>query len=129
MGNKAVTDGVVFSGRFDPPHPGHIQSIHHLKSRFKYVLVMILDYPERKYPISYVLKVIKDTCNGSSICVQVNKTHFGKLQLHEWHKIGYRYYAGGNLTVLRHMELIIGHENCLYLPRSYEYEAHLYPPP
>jgi nicotinamide mononucleotide adenylyltransferase len=37
----------IFSGRFDPPHEGHRQTIEKLLKRYDWVIVVILDYRGR----------------------------------------------------------------------------------
>lgn len=133
MGNNhIIKGGIVFSGRFNPVHHGHTETIFNLAELYDRVLVVVLDYPDRGFPISYVLRVFNRAIYHShykNVGVITNKMHFGKLQLHEWQTFGCKYYAAGNLKVLRHMELLIGATNCVYTQRSFEYEAHKYPPP
>ena len=131
MGNGGrIKGGIVFSGRFCPPHPGHFQTIYDLAEKYDKVIVVILDYPDRKWSIAYTKYVFNKQlyhCRHRNIEIKSNKTHFAKVQLGEWQSYFCKYYAAGNLAVLRHMELIGA--DCVYTERSFEYEAHKYPPP
>jgi len=111
----------LFSGRFDPPHPGHIASIQKLLHKFEKVVVMMLDYPERRFPLSFCCRVIEKCVCNENMSVQVNKTHFGKLTEKEWNSHNCDIYAGGNLKVLDHIEklgILV-----YYIDRSFPYAA------
>lgn len=112
---------VVFSGRFDPPHPGHLATVKRLLKKFGYVNIVILDYLERDYPLNYVKGIFREMFEGSQVNVMANRTHFGEMTKDEWDGFKADYYAAGNLKVLRHMERIGA--NCYYVERAYEYTA------
>jgi len=116
---------VVFSGRFDPPHPGHIATIIRLKNTFKEVKVVMLNYPERRFPVTYCLKVLAECLQlDPSVRFFYNETHFGKLTLEEWEDFNADYYAGGNLSVLNHIEKM--DIKTWYTERAFDYAASKY---
>jgi cytidyltransferase-like protein len=114
----------LFSGRFDPPHPGHIASILRLADKYDEVVVMMLDYPDRNFPIEYCGKVFSECIEREKVKISVNKTHFGKISLEEWELFQCDLYAGGNLSVLRHVEKL--GIKVHYLERAFEYSASKY---
>ena len=108
----------VFSGRFDPIHVAHLQSIAQIAKRFDHVLVPILDYPDRAID-AYVVKEIAETLLDTIISINnitfiVNDIHFGKITLEEYNKfisdnIGVNadvMYLSGNPQVIEHMKNI-----------------------
>jgi len=116
---------VLFSGRFNPPHPGHFASIIRLSKIFKTVKVVILDYPNRKWPIKYCLNVFQEIfapmekVNPRFI---VNVVHFGVIkegQLEQFKP--FHVYAAGNLSVLRNFERL--GVPVFYLERAFLYSA------
>lgn len=114
---------VLFSGRFDRPHIGHLITIGKLGQRFAKVIVPVLDYPEAHYPVSYRLEVLKDAlslCKGN-YTVFANKHHFGKITKDELKEYTFNIYASGNRECLNHIS-DLGYET-LYTPRSYDYAA------
>lgn len=117
---------VVFSGRFDPPHPGHIATIKRLSKIFNYVEVVILDYPERRYPLTYCLNVLEECLvdENNSIGISSNKTHFAKLTITEWLPFNAAYYAAGNLEVLKHIESL--GIKTYYVDRAFDYSSRKY---
>jgi cytidyltransferase-like protein len=110
----------IFSGRFDPPHLGHVQTILKIAKRFSKVVVVILDYPERKVVNAMEAKdifdylfdmVFPETCR-SKVDVVINNIHFGKIKFSEYdcflRNIGACYnhtvYLTGNFEVLVNMQ-------------------------
>jgi nicotinamide mononucleotide adenylyltransferase len=74
----------VFSGRFDPPHIGHVLTIIRLLKRYDRVVVVVLDYPEREScPAAKAkeifIEVLSSIRGNGIITVMVNNTHFGKI--------------------------------------------------
>lgn len=124
----AKTDlSVLFSGRFDPPHPGHILQILKLAKKWKKVKVVVLDYPERRFPIVYVMSVFQEIIDSESVEFFRNNIHFGEITEEEFKKFECDLYVGGNLTVLRHIEKM--GIPCEYLPRALEFSSRHYPDP
>lgn len=110
----------IFSGRYDPPHWGHLKTILKLTKIFSKVVVVVLDYPERKVVDAVESKLIfNDMFNmifpeisRSKVDVVINKIHFGKITFAEYdaflRKIGACYnhtvYLSGNMQVLENMK-------------------------
>lgn len=110
----------IFSGRFDPPHMGHIQTILKLAKRFSKIVVVVLDYPERKITnaieamkiFNYLFDMVFPDIARSKIDVVVNDIHFGKITFGEYdaflRNIGACYnhtlYLSGNPEVLKNMD-------------------------
>jgi nicotinamide mononucleotide adenylyltransferase len=108
----------VFSGRFDPIHVAHLQSIVQIAKRFDHVLVPILDYSDRAIS-AHVVKGIAETLLDAMIPINnvtfvVNNIHFGKITFEEYNKfisdnIGENadvMYLSGNPQVIEHMKEI-----------------------
>ncbi len=114
----------IFSGRFDPPHPGHIAQIIRQAREYEHVNVVVLDYPTRSFPVGYVCEIFSEILSDRNVSVYSNKTHFGEINIEEIKEIGGDIWLGGNLKVLRHMERI-GFPS-QYIPRVFEYEASKY---
>lgn len=115
---------VVFSGRFDPLHPGHIATMMRLSKKYDIVKMVILNHPERSYPASYIKQVCDEIFEGTNVRICINKTHFAELTLEEWNYFGGSVYAAGNLQVLKHIESL-GIE-CIYVDRAYDFSASHY---
>ena len=111
---------ILFSGRFDPPHPGHIASILRLEKK-GHVTVVVLDYSDREYPIEYVKTVFNEIFERHGVEIITNSVHFGKVDVDELKNFGCDVYAGGNLTVLRHIEQL-GHP-VMFCDRAFEYSS------
>lgn|GEM_PF-5169464 len=113
----------LFSGRFDPPHLGHLLSIARLGRQHE-VHVVILDHPEQKYPIAYRLQVFKEAVSylqGGPYHVSANKVHFGRINRSELALYKFDFYASGNMACVQRMESL-GYP-CYYVERAYEYAA------
>jgi cytidyltransferase-like protein len=110
----------VFSGRFDPPHLGHIQTILKLSKRFSKIVVVVLDYPGRKAVdtegakdvFNYLFDMVFPEISRSKVDVVINNIHFGKITFAEYdaflRQIGACYnhtvYLSGNPSVLDNMK-------------------------
>lgn len=87
-----------------------------------HVKCVILDYPDKRYPICFVEKVMRESLEGLDVEILVNTTHFGEITKEELKQFGdFDKYAGGNLDVLKHLESL--GVKCEYWPRSYAYAA------
>jgi phosphopantetheine adenylyltransferase len=118
-----INKTVLFSGRFDNVHPGHIATIQRIGQIYKKVLVVILDYPDQVYPLIYRYQVLRQTLMFSKgdYEVIVDKTHFGKITKKELEKFDFNVYASGNLDVLKHIS-DLGYE-VMYTERAFDYSA------
>jgi hypothetical protein len=115
---------VVFSGRFDRPHIGHVAAIVSLGQVFNRVLVPVLDYPEQHYPVAYRHQVLQDilsVIDPVKYQVTVNRTHFGMLTKEEWNTYHADWYASGNWQVLAHVETL--GVRVLYVGRKWGYAS------
>jgi cytidyltransferase-like protein len=114
---------VCLSGRYDPPHPGHITTLQRLGRRFKRVLVIVLNYPERKYPVDYVIQILEEILGNSVGTYEVfsNQDHFAKITKEQADLFKFDVYAAGNLETLDHMQKL-GYD-ILWTDRTWHYEA------
>jgi cytidyltransferase-like protein len=117
MNDKYTT--AIFSGRFDPPHLGHVQTVLKLAKRFSKVVVVVLDYPERKTVnadgtkdiFNFLFDMVFPEISRSKVDVVVNSIHFAKITFAEYdiflRNIGACYnhtvYLSGNPEVLENM--------------------------
>lgn len=124
MEESEITSRVLFSGRFDPVHPGHIATIIRLCDEFGMVKVIILDDDSRAYPVEYIREILKECLQKYMAIILTNKTHFGEITKKELDSYGCTHYAAGNLPVLRHVEKL-GME-VIYVERAYDYSARDY---
>lgn len=121
---NSLTQVALFSGKFDPPHPGHFASICELGKKFGAVRVVLLDYPNRRYPVEYCIRVFKETfdCVNFPVYFHVNKTHFAEVTKEELDQFKpYHIYVAGNLKVLRHIESL--GVPTYYQHRKFDYQA------
>ena len=111
---------IIFSGRFDRPHLGHIETITKLGREYARVIVVILKYEDQRYPICYRYErmlAILDRCKGN-YDVRVNQTHFAEITREDLDCYDADVYGAGNVEVLRHIESL-GYP-CVFLDRSDE---------
>lgn len=112
---------VLFSGRFNPNHLSHVCSIIRLAKTFKKVIVVILDYDEREWPVVYTKQRFVEIFSempSLEVDIRVNNKHFGQITKVELEVFQpFDYYAAGNLKVLRHMERI--GVPCIFVERAY----------
>jgi hypothetical protein len=112
----------VFSGRFDPPHLGHLMTILSLCRDYARVVVPILDYPQREACSSQAAMSIfesifdglfPEACAGKvEFCV--NDIHMGKITAEQYDMFlcscglsrDNSVYLSGNPLVITHMESI-----------------------
>jgi hypothetical protein len=123
MGDTRKSLTVLFSGRFDRPHVGHIASILRLGTVYGMVKVVVLDYPERKYCASYAAQMLQEILEQSvgTYEVSINKEHFAKIPKESLDAFGFDVYASGNHECLNHISKM-GY-SVLYVERAYDYEA------
>lgn len=114
----------LFSGRFDPVHPGHIAQVLRIIAKYDSVKIIILDYPNRRFPVGYIWDVFRECLPYKNVEITTNFTHFGELTKEEWDRYNCDIWVGGNLKVQRHLETLS--IPCSYLPRAFDYEASKY---
>jgi cytidyltransferase-like protein len=120
----------VFSGRFDPPHIGHVISIQKLADMHDIVIVPILNYQERfispESAQGVFVSVFEHLHTSSLVKFVINCTHFARITL-----LGFDillkecgidqsvnnviYYAGNNEVLENMMRIGV---RCEYLNRS-----------
>ena len=97
---------ILFSGRFDRVHPGHLITIMRLGQQYDTVIVCVLDYKEQKYPLEHRMTVLKDAlmhAKGNYIVIS-NKVHFAKVQKKDLDRMPmFTHYGAGNEEVLKHI--------------------------
>ena len=90
---------ILFSGRLDPPHLGHIITLQKLAREYDKVLVVLLDYPQQFYPIQERLKTVQialEGCRGNFEVI-VNNVNFGEIMKEDVDTLPlFDVYAGGN---------------------------------
>lgn len=114
---------VLFSGRFDRPHCGHVATIQRLGSMFTKVLIVILDYPGQRYPVEYRRKVLETVLQQSygHYNVVVNADSFETISAAAVRQFEFDVYASGNPKCVQHM-MELGYD--VYATRrSWDYEA------
>lgn len=120
----------VFSGRFDRFHAGHWISILRLLKEFPKVIVVILDYPGRRWPTSYIKQIFDELVELSDLKnrveILINSTHFAKIKKIEWEALGADIYASGNMEVLKHIDTL--GVPTIYVDRAFDFEASNYTP-
>lgn len=103
----------LFSGRFDPAHPGHLITIADLLIKFDKLLVPVLSYRGREACTARESVAIMDgffdrvmsPMLRNKLVIFVNKHHFGRItkaQLQKYPK--FDIYLSGNRQVLDHMK-------------------------
>lgn len=118
---------VLFSGRFDPPMVSHVCTIKRLLKEYGQVEVVLLKYPERRWPSSYCWQIFKEIFEGQAVSIKINDTHFAEITEDELNKFTFDIYASGNHKVLKHIEKF--NIPVLYVERAYDYHASMYPDP
>lgn len=120
----------LISGRFDPPHRGHIKTIQDLGKRFKRVLVVVLEGNDAYWTTAYRVQVLKEILDNSKgeYGVTSNCLHFGKISIDKLLEWDFDVYAAGNPVVLKHIDEITRicetrKIRCIWVDRPYECDA------
>lgn len=137
IGPKVLTSEcnlrAITSGRFDPPHLGHYLTIDKIAKEFPDLKVFVLDYPGRRFPVSYIKEIFEELFEGTNVKIIINKIHFGKIEkwqierFDKMYKSPFDIYCGGNLVVLRHLEEM--GVKTKYFDREYQFAASEYSDP
>jgi cytidyltransferase-like protein len=122
-GEEVSMNTVLFSGRFDRCHCGHIATIQGLSKKFDCVIVVVLDYPEQKFPVEYRKEVLDTILFNSrgNYKVIVNKENYERISKEGAEQIKFDVYASGNEKCIEHMGSL-GYKT-MFVPRSWDYEA------
>lgn len=113
---------VLFSGRFDPPHCGHVATILKLRSLFGKVLVPVLQYKDEAYPVMERVNILTACLSATTdITVFKNDIHFGKINIQELESYTFDVYASGNIQCCENIRSL--GVPVLYIPRSFHYAA------
>lgn len=109
---------VLCSGRFDPVHEGHLDTISDLGQIYKKVIVVVLDHEKQVFPLAYRLDTLEKHLNKykGNYEVDWNTNHFEKITRDQLQRWTFDYWVGGNLEVMRHLESI--GIKCIYVQRS-----------
>ena len=123
---------VLFSGRFDPPHCGHVATIMKLSEMFEKVVVPVLDHEGQSMPVDDRVEIL-DACTAKNVVVFSNNTHYARISRDEiedeWYGSfpdggddeEYDIYASGNEECIENMKKL-GYA-VLYIPRSFNYSG------
>ena len=117
---------VLFSGRFDPPHPGHIATIMKLSKMFDRVVVPVLDHEGQSMPVDDRVDIL-EACTAKNVDVFSNKDHYARvtkpeiITFCEDMDCFFSVYASGNEECIAHMKEL-GYP-VLYIPRSFHYSG------
>lgn len=117
---------ILFSGRFDKPHAGHIITIQRLGQVYDKVIVCVLDYPEAKQPLWFRMNVLSEVLlySKGNYLVISNNVNFGKITHSELKDLPpHTNYGTGNLKVFDHMLKISKNILVEYIPRYPGYAA------
>lgn len=123
----------IFSGRFDPPHVGHVITVNRILKCVDYVWIVILDYRERFVVAKQSLQIFNDVfMYNNHVFYVINNIHFGKITQEELEQLIHTIsptlsindcvYFGGNEQVNEHIKSL----KCIQvieMPRSWEYAS------
>ena len=123
---KIEYNRILFSGRFDPVHPAHWVTILRLLKIASQVIVVVLDYPGRKYYAGYSAQLFEESVQLSGLSdkieVWINEVHFAEITADALDRFDCdSYAAAANLEVLSHVWAL--GKPCVYMDRAYDYEA------
>lgn len=119
------SETILFSGRFDRPHVGHIETIGKLGKEYEKVIVVILDYEKQRYIAEYrfhIMWSILEKLSGNYE-LHVDPNHFATIGKDALGVYQFDVYGSGNHECLAHIKKL-GH-NVVYVPRSFDYEANV----
>lgn len=122
----------LYSGKFHPTTLSHVVTVLRLLREFETVKVVMLDYPERVWPLCYCCFAFDETFDllthtgfdRNRVQVMTHPAHFARITAEElkifepWDE-----YIAGNMTCLRHIEQIAPHKKVSYRERSLSFQA------
>lgn len=96
-----INKTILFSGRFDRAHIGHLITIAKLGQKYDKVIVCVLDYPDQFYPIDERKKIMCDSLQylRGNYQVVVNTHNFERItseQIEEDIPFPFDVYGSGN---------------------------------
>jgi len=115
---------MLFSGRFDRPHLGHIVTIKKLMQRYDEVIVVMLEYVGQHYPTKDRCQILRDGLRyvPGNFNLIVNKEHFAFITRKELSRLPeFDIYGSGNEDCLVHIAAL-GHDT-EYVERYGEFSA------
>lgn len=105
-------------------HCGHIISLARLGVEYGLVKVVVLDYPDQEYSVSYRAQILREVCSNMKgrYEILVNSVHFGKITREQIESFNpFDVYGTGNHSVLLHVEKL--GIPVVYVERAYDYNA------
>lgn len=117
----------LISGRFDPPHCGHVKTILDIGDTHGNVTVVVLDHEGQKFESWYraqILREILERDHRGAYTITVNTTHFGNITKEELDSYGCEVYCGGNEEVNERIKSL--GMTVINVPRSYDFSASTY---
>jgi len=117
---------ILFPGRFDKPHTGHIITIQRLGSKYDLVIVCVLDYLEARYELSMRISILSEALHYSkgNYLVISNKKHFARITAKELDELpSFHYFGSGNTDVLMRMGQLIPESSIVNVLRYPGYAA------
>lgn len=116
---------ILFSGRFDPPNPGHIVTIQRLGQQYSSVYVVVLDHPEQQDPVQLRIAILKEILGNSrgTYVILSNNINFEGITRDEVAglNVDFDVYGSGNRQCLKNMEQ---HGYAIeFIPRAYHYKS------
>lgn len=103
MENKKIG---LYSGRFDPPHLGHVITTLRCLESYDMLKIVVLDYDTRQYSADYAKQVLSEslTLSNKNFEIYINTVHFGKITKEEILQFApFTHYLAGNSPVLAHV--------------------------
>ena len=119
---------VLFSGRFDPPNPGHVITILRLARIYGYVKVPILYQKGRRYPAQFAKQLFEEIfADRDDIEISINESHFAHVMPQDIKAYNpFHVYAANNIACLNNMENR-GYD-VFFTDRAYDYHSSFYNP-
>ena len=123
---------VLFSGRFDRPHIGHIRTLQMLGQEYKKVIVPVLMGENDRYDICERVRMLAEICSDmpGDFVIYPNRHHFAKVTQKELESYGdFDVYASGNRKCIDHIRNIDAfvYPKCevllRFIPRSFDISA------
>lgn len=99
---------ILFSGRFDKPHLGHLITIARLGQKYDKVIVCVLDYSEQFYPIKERIEILRDATQylRGNYQIITNTINFEKITREQVENLQtpFTHYGTGNYQCFNNMK-------------------------